>query len=208
MSPAQREVLERVARSSTAAHREVRRARVLLDAAAGVATSTIADRRGVTAVTVRAWRAAFESEGLANWGKVKKGRGRKPQITEGKIAEIVELTTTTTPPGHTHWSCRTMAARVGVSPATVQRIWSELGLQPHRVDTFKVSTDPRFSEKLIDVVGLYLNPPEQAVVLCMDEKSQIQALGRIQASLPLTPGRAGAKARSRHQVWCAGLGRS
>jgi transposase len=191
MSPAQREVLERVARSSTAAHREVRRARVLLDAADGVANSTIADRRGVTAVTVRAWRAAFESEGLANWGKVKKGRGRKPQITEGKIAEIVELTTTTTPPGHTHWSCRTMAARVGVSPATVQRIWSELGLQPHRVDTFKVSTDPRFSEKLIDVVGLYLNPPEQAVVLCMDEKSQIQALDRTQASLPLTPGRAG-----------------
>jgi len=79
----------------------------------------------------------------------------------------------------------------GVSPATVQRIWSELGLQPHRVDTFKVSTDPRFSEKLIDVVGLYLNPPEQAVVLCMDEKSQIQALDRTQASLPLTPGRAG-----------------
>jgi transposase len=191
MSPAQREVLERVARSSTAAHREVRRARVLLDAADGVANSTIAARRGVTAVTVRAWRAAFESEGLANWGKVKKGRGRKPQITEGKIAEIVELTTTTTPPGHTHWSCRTMAARVGVSPATVQRIWSELGLQPHRVDTFKVSTDPRFSEKLIDVVGLYLNPPEQAVVLCMDEKSQIQALDRTQASLPLTPGRAG-----------------
>jgi len=164
---------------------------VLLDAADGVANSTIADRRGVTAVTVRAWRAAFESEGLANWGKVKKGRGRKPQITEDKIAEIVELTTTTTPPGHTHWSCRTMAARVGVSPATVQRIWSELGLAPHRVDTFKVSTDPRFSEKLIDVVGLYLNPPEKAVVLCMDEKSQIQALDRTQASLPLTPGRAG-----------------
>ena len=191
VSPAQREVLERVARSSTAAHREVRRARVLLDAADGLANTVIAQRRGVTAVTVRAWRAAFESEGLTGWGTVKPGRGRKPTITEEKVAEIVELTTTTTPPGHTHWSCRTMAARVGVSPATVQRIWSELGLQPHRVDTFKVSTDPQFSEKLIDVVGLYLNPPEQAVVLCMDEKSQIQALDRTQASLPLTPGRAG-----------------
>ncbi len=101
------------------------------------------------------------------------------------------MTTTKKPKGHTHWSCRTMAAQVGVSPATVQRIWSELGLQPHRVDSFKVSNDPRFEDKLIDVVGLYLNPPARAVVLCMDEKSQIQALDRTQASLPMTKGRAG-----------------
>jgi transposase len=121
---------------------------------------------------------------------VKQGRGRKPVITEDKIAEVVELTTKTIPPGATHWSCRTMAKRVGVSPATVQRIWHDLGLQPHRVDTFKVSNDPRFTEKLIDVVGLYLNPPEQAIVLCMDEKSSIQALDRTQASLPIKRGRA------------------
>ena len=190
MTTAQREVLDRVARSSSAAHREVVRARALLDAADGVANAEIARRHPVSVITVRAWRAAFEADGLTDWGKVKKGRGRKPSISEQKIAEIVELTTKSKPPGHTHWSCRTMAARVGVSPATVQRIWSELGLQPHRVDTFKISNDPRFTEKLIDVVGLYLDPPEKAIVLCMDEKSSVQALDRTQASLPLTPGRA------------------
>lgn len=191
VSPAQREVLEKVARSATAAHREVVRARVLLDAAEGVGNKTLAARHGVTPVTVRAWRKAFESNGLAEWGKVRPGRGRKTTITEEQVAEIVELTTKTTPPGATHWSCRTMAERVGVSKATVQRIWSELGLQPHRVDSFKVSNDPRFTEKLIDVVGLYLNPPDKAIVLCVDEKSQIQALDRTQASLPMKPGRAG-----------------
>ena len=191
VSVAQREVLEKLARSTSAAHREVVRARVLLDAAEGVGNKTVASRHGVTAVTVRAWRSAFEADGLTEWGKIKPGRGRKATITEEQVAEIVELTTKTTPPGATHWSCRTMAERVGVSSATVQRIWSELGLQPHRVDTFKVSNDPRFTEKLIDVVGLYLNPPDKAIVLCMDEKSQIQALDRTQASLPMKPGRAG-----------------
>lgn len=191
VTPAQREVLARVARSTTAAHREVLRARVLLDAADGVANTVIADRHAVTAVTVRSWRTAFGTDGLTGWGRIKPGRGRKPTISDAKVAEIVQLTTRTTPPGATHWSVRTMADRVGVSSATVQRIWSELGLQPHRVDTFKISNDPRFTEKLIDVVGLYLNPPEKAVVLCMDEKSQIQALDRTQASLPMTTGRAG-----------------
>jgi transposase len=191
VSSAQREVLERVARSSSAPHREVLRARVLLDAAAGVGNRAIAARHGVTAVTVRAWRGAFEQDGLTDWGKVRQGRGRKPSISAEKVAEIVELTTKTRPAGATHWSCRTMAKRTGVSPATVQRIWSELGLAPHRMDTFKVSNDPHFTEKLIDVVGLYLNPPDQAIVLCMDEKSHIQALDRTQASLPLKPGRAG-----------------
>jgi transposase len=190
MTTAQREVLDRVARSSSAAHREVVRAQVLLDAADGIANAEIARRHPVSVITVRAWRAAFRADGLTHWGKVKKGRGRKPVISEEKVAEIVELTTHTTPTGATHWSVRTMAARVGVSPATVQRIWSELGLQPHRVDTFKISNDPRFTEKLIDVVGLYLDPPDKAIVLCMDEKSSVQALDRTQASLPLVPGRA------------------
>lgn len=191
VSSAQRQVLERLARSETSAHREVVRARVLLDAAEGSGNKTIASRYGVSPVTVRSWREAFEEEGLTNWGKVKPGRGRKASISEGKVAEIVELTTQTTPKGHTHWSTRTMAKRAGVSKDSVQRIWSELGIQPHRVDTFKVSNDQRFTEKLIDVVGLYLNPPDKAVVLCMDEKSQIQALDRTQASLPMTKGRAG-----------------
>jgi transposase len=187
-----REVLERVAGSVSAPYREVTRARVLLDAADGLANSVIAARYAVTAVTVRAWRKEFEENGLTGWGKVKAGRGRKATITDEQVAEIVRLTAQEKPKGHTHWSCRTMAARVGVSPATVQRIWRDLGLQPHRVDAFKVSSnDPRFTEKLIDVVGLYLNPPEKAVVLCMDEKSSIQALDRTQASLPMIKGRAG-----------------
>lgn len=190
VSEVQRGVLERVARSSAAAHREVTRARVLLDAADGLANAEIARRQEASVVTVRSWRAAFETDGLTGWGEVAPGRGRKPSITDEQIAEIVELTTKATPPGQTHWSCRTMADRVGVSKDTVQRIWHELGIQPHRVDTFKVSNDPLFTEKLIDVVGLYLDPPAKAVVLCMDEKSQIQALDRTQASLPLKPGRA------------------
>ena len=161
-------------------------------AADGVGNRVIAEELGVTAVTVRAWRARFAEEGLGKFGQVRKGRGRKPSISEDAVAEIVRLTKTTKPKGHTHWSCRTMADHVGVRPATVQRIWSELGLKPHLVDTFKVSNDPRFEEKLVDVVGLYLNPPEKAIVLCMDEKSQIQALDRTQASLPMVPGRAGA----------------
>lgn len=183
-------VLERIARSQTAAHREVVRAQVLLDAADGVGNKTIADARGVSPVTVRSWRESFETEGLANWGKVAPGRGRKPTISDETVAQVVELSKTP-PKGKTHWSCRDMARKVGISPASVQRIWSELGIKPHRVDTFKVSNDPRFSEKVVDVVGLYLDPPEQAVVLCMDEKSQIQALDRTQPSLPMVPGRAG-----------------
>lgn len=191
MSQGQRESLEKVAKSKTAAHREVLRARVLLAAADGVANSAIASEQGVTPVTVRSWRRSFEADGLANWGKVAPGRGRKPSIPEETIARIVTLTKTTRPKGHTHWSCRTMADEVGVSKDTVQRVWSELGLQPHRVESFKVSNDPRFTDKLVDVVGLYLDPPEKAVVLCMDEKSQIQALDRTQPSLPMKKGRAG-----------------
>jgi transposase len=191
LTDGQRATLVTLARSRTAAHREVQRAKVLLAAADGVANTVNAQAHGVTPVTVRAWRAAFETDGLSGWGKVAPGRGRKPSIPEETIARIVELTNTCRPHGHTHWSCRTMAEHVGVSKDTVQRVWSELGLQPHRVETFKVSNDPQFSDKLIDVVGLYLDPPTKAVVLCMDEKSQIQALDRTQASLPMVKGRAG-----------------
>jgi transposase len=141
--------------------RQVVQARALLLAGDGVANAVIAEEVAVTAVTVRAWRMRFGEAGLAGLEKIREGRGRKPSISEEAIAEIVRLTTTTTPPGATHWSCRTMAKRVGVSPATVQRIWSDLGLQPHRVGTFKVSTDPKFEDKLVDVVGLYLDPPER-----------------------------------------------
>ena len=169
LSDGERETLERLARAQTAPHRQVLRARVLLLAADGVANAVIAEEVGVTPVTVRSWRQRFSVDGLAGLGTIREGRGRKPSIPEETVARIVKLTTTTTPEGVTHWSCRTMADKVGVSSATVQRIWSDLGLQPHRVETFKVSNDARFEEKLIDVVGLYLNPPEKAIVLCMDE---------------------------------------
>jgi transposase len=191
MSAGQRAALTVLARSSTAAHREVKRATVLLMAADGVANSKIAVAVGVTPVTVRAWRGRFADEGLSKFGQVRDGRGRKPGITAAKVEEIVRLTQHEKPSGETHWSCRSMAKAVGVSPATVQRIWSGRGLKPHLVKTFKLSNDPRFEEKLIDVVGLYLNPPEKAVVLCMDEKTSIQALDHTQASLPMTKGRAG-----------------
>ncbi len=189
MTALQRETLDRVARSQTAPHREVVRARALLAAADGTANTRIASELGVTAISVRSWRARFEAEGLTKWGKVREGRGRKASISEAKIAEIVDLTLHHVPEGHTHWSCRTMAEHVGVSPATVQRIWDARGLKPHRVETFKLSNDPQFEDKLIDVVGLYLDPPEKAIVLCVDEKSQIQALDRTQPSLPMVKGR-------------------
>jgi transposase len=137
------------------------------------------------------WRERFAAAGPAALTEVRPGRGRKPTISAAKVKAIVAATTQTVPPGATHWSCRRMARAQGVSPATVQRIWDAHGLQPHRTRAFKLSSDPLFSEKLTDVVGLYLNPPEKALVLCVDEKSQIQALDRTQPSLPMKRGRAG-----------------
>ena len=191
MTDGQREVLGRLARAGVAAHREVQRARALLLAADGVANTQIAEQIGVSPTTVQAWRQRFGEEGLTAFAGVRPGRGRKPSISSEKVAEIVRATLQDKPRAETHWSCRTMAKAQGVSPATVQRIWSARGLKPHRLETFKLSNDKRFEEKLVDVVGLYLNPPEQAVVLCMDEKSQIQALDRTQPSLPMKKGRAG-----------------
>lgn len=191
MSDGQWEILEVLAKSQTAPHREVIRAKALLLAARGVANTAIAKELALSPSSVVAWRERFSSEGVAKIGRVRPGRGRKPQIPAGKIDEIVRLTQQAKPDGETHWSCRSMAKAVGVSPATVQRVWSGRGLKPHLVRTFKLSNDKRFEEKLIDVVGLYLNPPERAVVLCMDEKSQIQALDRTQPSLPMKKGRAG-----------------
>jgi transposase len=191
ISDSQREVLATLARSRAAPHRQVQRARVLLLAADGEASMAIAASVGVSATTVKNWRDRFESDGLKGLGVVRAGRGRKAQISEQKVAEIVRATLHDKPEGETHWSCRTMAGAQGVSPATVQRIWSARGLKPHMVKTFKLSNDKRFEDKLVDVVGLYLDPPEKAVVLCMDEKSQIQALDRTQASLPIKKGRAG-----------------
>ena len=191
LTDSQREILESLRRSRTAPHREVQRARAVLLAADGVANTRIAAAVGVSPSTVKAWRDRFAEQGLVKFGQVAEGRGRKPTLSQEKVDQIVRATQESKPPGQTHWSCRTMAKVQGVSPATVQRIWSARGLKPHLVKTFKLSNDPAFEEKLIDVVGLYLNPPENAVVLCMDEKSSVQALDRTQPSLPMKKGRAG-----------------
>ena len=185
----QREVLKSLARSQSGAHREVVRAKALLMAADGAANATIAATLSVSRTTVANWRTRFAEDGLVKFGQVREGRGRKPSIPDATVEKIVTLTKQCRPEGETHWSTRTMAGVAGVSKSTVQRVWAELGLKPHRVDTFKVSNDPKFEEKLVDVVGLYLNPPENAIVLCADEKSSVQALDRTQASLPMTKGR-------------------
>ena len=191
VSAEQRLVLERWVAAHGTPQSVALRARIVLLAAAGQSNSEIARRLSVSRPTVIMWRARFAAGGPAALTEVKPGRGRKRTISAAKVKAIVAATTQTVPAGETHWSCRTMAAAQGVSAATVQRIWDSHGLQPHRTRTFKLSNDPRFTEKLTDVVGLYLNPPERAIVLCVDEKSQIQALDRTQPSLPMKKGRAG-----------------
>jgi transposase len=159
MSDGQREILESLSKSRTAPHGEVTRAKALLLAAEGIANTAIASRLEVSPTSVSAWRDRFGEEGLAKFGQVRAGRGRRPQIPAEKIEEIVRLTQEAKPKGETHWSCRSMAAAAQVSPATVQRVWSARGFKPHLVKTFKLSNDKHFEEKLVDVVGLYLNPP-------------------------------------------------
>jgi len=149
------------------------RAKALLMAADGAANATIAATLSVSRASVANWRTRFGEDGLVKFGQVRKGRGRKPSIPDATVEKIVTLTKECRPQGQTHWSTRTMAAVAGVSKSSVQRVWKELGLKPHRVDTFNVSNDPKFEEKVYDIVGLYLDPPEAAVVLCVDKKSQI-----------------------------------
>ena len=142
----QRQILERLAVSQSAPHREVTRAKALLMAEQGLANTAIAASLGVSPSSVVEWRKTFVAEGMTKFGQVHSGRGRKPTIPEDKIDEIVRLTKESKPPGETHWSCRSMAKAVGVSPATVQRVWSARGLKPHLVKTFKLSNDPKFEE--------------------------------------------------------------
>jgi transposase len=191
LSPEDREMLESIAAMPSLPHRMVREAKGLLMAAEGIANEQAAKALGVSRSTVLGWRRQFATDGVKGVGKVRKGRGRKPTIAQEKVAQIVHDTLHTTPPDATQWSVRSMAKHAGVSKSTVQEIWSSRGIKPHRVETFKLSNDKYFEEKLTDVVELYLNPPPNAVVLSVDEKSQIQALDRTQPSLPMKPGRAG-----------------
>jgi transposase len=169
----------------------VLRSRIVLAAAAAQSDSAIANELAINRKTVMVWRARFAEHGLTSLWEIAPGRGRKPTYDRAKIKAIVETTLQTKPKGMTHWSCRLMATRQGVSKSTVSTIWRSHNLKPHRVKRFKLSRDPHFLEKLTDVVGLYLNPPQQALVLCVDEKSQIQALDRTQPGLPLKKGRCG-----------------
>jgi len=170
------------------------RCRIVLGAAEGRSDVAIAEQLAVNRNTVILWRKRFVEAGLEGLWDIAPGRGRKPTYEIDKIAAIVEATLQTKPAGMTHWSCRTMAQKQGVSKSTVSNIWRAHSLQPHRTETFKLSRDPRFLEKMTDVVGLYLNPPQQAIVLCVDEKSPIQALDRTQPGLPIKKGRCGTMA--------------
>ena len=190
LSRADRNALTKWARSATAPYRVVTHAKALLMAGDGVANSRIAARLGISRPTVLEWRSRFRSDGLDSVGEVRPGRGRKPEITARQVQAIVQATLQETPSGATHWSCRSMARAAGVSHSTVQRIWDAHGLQ-HRATTLRLSTDPAFIQKLTDVVGLYLSPPDKVVVLCVDEESQIAALDRARPGLPAKPGRPG-----------------
>ncbi len=191
LSPEQKEALEQCARSRSRSVRMVERARIVLLAATGKQDKEVAEELGITAHKAARWRNRFLDLGIAGLEKDAPRAGRTPRISAATVKRIIYKTTQEKPAHATHWSTRSMAAAVDLSPATVRRIWHKHGLKPHLVETFKVSTDPRFAEKLEAIVGLYLNPPEHALVLCCDEKSQIQALDRTQPSLPLKRGRAG-----------------
>jgi transposase len=191
LEPSDRLELERWVAAHGTPQQVTQRCRIILAAATGAQSQEVAQELEINPKTVALWRTRFCREGTDCLWEVAEGRGRKPTLTPEKVERIVAATLQTKPAGATHWSCRTLAKAQGISKATVNRIWQSHQLKPHRTKGFKLSRDPRFLEKLTDVVGLYVNPPEKALVLCVDEKSQIQALDRTQPGLPLKKGRCG-----------------
>ncbi len=191
VSDEDRNQLERLVGAGTTEQRVVLRARIVLLSGLGVSTGEICERLNTTKPTVSRWRERYQQDGVRGLLADAHRSGRRPTISKKQVAEVVRRTLEERPLGATHWSTRTLAPVVGLSPATVSRIWRAHGLKPHRVKRFKLSTDPQFIEKLQDVVGLYLDPPEKALVFSVDEKSQIQALDRTQPGLPMKKGRAG-----------------
>jgi transposase len=197
----QRTALERLARQRSAPARVVERARIVLLAAEGLENKQIARRMGVTPEKAARWRDRFLAGGIVALEKDAPRPGRTRTITNRRVKKVVEMTLHQKPARATHWSTRTMAAAAGISEASVRRIWRAHGLKPHQVRAFKLSRDPEFTEKLKDIVGLYLNPPEHALVLCADEKSQIQALDRTQPGLPMKKGRCGTMTHDYKRPW-------
>jgi len=184
LSDAERAQLTALTQSRALPHGLVRRAQIILRSAAGDSNTAIAERLGVSVPLVGHWRHRFRAQGMAGlYDAPRSGRPRTHEDDE--VARLLRTVLTTRPKDATHWSVRTVAAKTGISKSTVQRYFALFGVQPHRSKSFKLSTDPFFVEKVRDVVGLYLNPPENALVLCVDEKSQIQALERTQPILPL-----------------------
>jgi transposase len=188
LSPEERSTLKAWEKGRSRPLRVVQRARIIRLAADGMQNQDVAKEVGVSCPTVHLWRQRFLALRLPGLEKDAPRPGRIPRIRARKICAVVEATLHTTPPEATHWSTRAMAKAQGLSEATIRRIWKQYNLKPHRVETFQLSRDKRFIEKLHDVVGLYLNPPDKGLVLCVDEKSQIQALDRTQPLLPLRPG--------------------
>jgi transposase len=187
LAAADREQLERWSRRTTSAHALALRSKIILRCAEGLDNVVVGSGLGVTPATVGKWRRRFVAQGLD--GLVDEPRPGGPRsVSDAQVEQVVVDTLERTPRDATHWSRSAMAAESGLSESTVGRIWRAFGLKPHLVDTFKLSTDPLFIEKVRDVVGLYLNPPERAVVLCVDEKSGIQALNRSSPLLPMLPG--------------------
>jgi transposase len=186
----QREQLEQRARARSLPARVVERARIVLRAAEGMQDKEIAQEFSITPEKSARWRNRFLEGGLAALEKDAPRPGRTPTITPARVQRVIDKTIREKPRNATHWSTRTMAQVVGISEASVRRIWHAHGLKPHLVKTFKISRDPDFAQKLEAIVGLYMNPPEHALVLSVDEKSQIQALDRTQPGLPLKAGRA------------------
>lgn len=191
MSPTQEQQIRQWLSAHGTPQQVALRCRIVLAAAEGRSENAIARQLGTNRKTVTLWRTRFAQHGPESLWQIAPGRGRKPTYGPEKIKALVEATLQSKPAGMTHWSCRLMAKAQGVSKSTVSNIWRSHQVKPHRVKRFKLSRDPRFLEKLTDVVGLYLNPPQQAMVLCVDEKSQIQALDRTQPGLPLKKGRCG-----------------
>jgi transposase len=191
LSEAQRKQLQQWLAALGTPQQVALRCRIILSAADGKPAAVIAAENHINRKTVRLWRERFNDGGLQTLWEIAPGRGRKATYDAKRIKAVIDATLQSKPSGSTHWSCRTMAEAQRISKSTVNNIWQSHNIKPHRAETFKLSRDPKFVEKLTDVVGLYLNPPDKAIVLCVDEKSQIQALNRTQPSLPLKKGRCG-----------------